>query len=69
MNIFFSASIRGGLQNQEVYVDLIRHLERHGRVLTEHIANPDLLDFAHHGMSDEVIFKKDMACAGGRRHR
>ncbi len=45
MNIFFSASIRGGLQNQEVYFDIIRHLEWHGRVLTEHTHGTILIGF------------------------
>jgi len=39
MNIYFSGSIRGGRQDQELYHFLIEELKKYGTVLTEHIGS------------------------------
>jgi nucleoside 2-deoxyribosyltransferase len=39
MNIYFSASVRGGIIDISTYAELIEHLERYGTVLTRHLAD------------------------------
>jgi nucleoside 2-deoxyribosyltransferase len=57
MNIYFAASIRGGRDDAAIYRQLIGELQRHGTVLTEHIAHPDDVE---RGMTDEEIYRRDM---------
>lgn len=40
MNIYFSASIKGGRQLVNVYHEIIEYLKEFGNVLTEHIGDP-----------------------------
>jgi len=35
MKIYFAGSIRGGRDDKELYLQLIKHLAKHGQVLTE----------------------------------
>ena len=57
MKIYFAASIRGGRDDAAIYRQLIGELQRHGTVLTEHIAHPDDVE---RGMTDEEIYQRDM---------
>lgn len=38
MKIYFAGSIRGGRDDTAIYMKLIDRLQRHGEVLTEHVA-------------------------------
>ena len=38
MRIYFAGSIRGGRDDSAIYMKLIDRLQRHGEVLTEHVA-------------------------------
>jgi nucleoside 2-deoxyribosyltransferase len=38
MRIYFAGSIRGGRDDADIYMELVRVLQRHGEVLTEHVA-------------------------------
>lgn len=38
MRIYFAGSIRGGRDDAAIYMELVRILQRHGEVLTEHVA-------------------------------
>jgi len=38
MRIYFAGSIRGGRDDVAIYMKLIERLQRHGEVLTEHVA-------------------------------
>ncbi|HEY5686534.1 MAG TPA: nucleoside 2-deoxyribosyltransferase [Acidimicrobiia bacterium] len=58
MQIYFAGSIRGGGQDRTVYRELIEELGRYGRVLTEHVAQPQ---DAERGMTDREIYERDMA--------
>ncbi|XP_069744006.1 uncharacterized protein [Narcine bancroftii] len=42
LRIYFCGSIRGGRQDALIYSRIIQHLQRFGRVLTEHVGHPDL---------------------------
>jgi hypothetical protein len=40
--IYFAGSIRGGRADQDLYQEMIRHLQGYGDVLTEHVGDGDL---------------------------
>jgi hypothetical protein len=42
MNIYFCGSIRGGRQDVAIYQQIVACLKTYGRVLTEHVAFPEL---------------------------
>src|SRR6476646_7136699 len=42
--IYFAGSIRGGRDDAAIYAQLIERLKKFGRVLTEHIGQPNLTD-------------------------
>lgn len=44
MKIYFAASITGGRDYADTYIDVIRELRKYGDVLTEHIIDKDLDD-------------------------
>lgn len=57
--IYFCGSIRGGRDDAALYKRIIDQLKQYGDVLTEHIADPNLLD-KEQG-SDKFIHDRDMA--------
>lgn len=64
MNIYFAGSIRGGRGDREIYVKLIGHLKRYGRVLTEHIGDEGLGTEGEPGMVDQWIYERDVEWIG-----
>ena len=42
MKIYFAGSIRGGRQDAALYYEIVRQLQKHGEVLTEHVADTEL---------------------------
>jgi nucleoside 2-deoxyribosyltransferase len=60
MKIYFAGSIRGGREDKELYLDVIKLLQEYGEVLTEHIGNAELTE-AGEEMTDEDIYDRDMA--------
>ena len=42
MKIYFAGSIRGGRQDAALYYEIVRQLQKHGEVLTEHVADAEL---------------------------
>lgn len=61
MKIYFAASIRGGRQDVEFYMELIQHLQNYGKVLTEHIGDKNVEETGEKHMSDKEIHDRDMA--------
>jgi 2'-deoxynucleoside 5'-phosphate N-hydrolase len=59
--IYFAGSIRGGRDDKELYLKLIRHLAKYGDVLTEHVGDKKLTDLGDDGPSEEWIYNRDMA--------
>lgn len=57
--IYFAGSIRGGRTDRTLYVEMIRLLKTHGRVLTEHIADETLSEQGEN-LSDTDIHDRDM---------
>lgn len=43
MKIYFAGSIRAGRDDAALYARLVEELKNHGTVLTEHVANDQLL--------------------------
>jgi len=61
IKIYFAGSITGGRNDQELYVELINYLKNKGKVLTEHIADPQLKDTGEIGkLSAKEIFDRDV---------
>ena len=60
-NIYFSGSISGGRQDADIYRHIILHLKRYGRVLTDHIGDPELTSGGEPQISDINVFQRDMA--------
>jgi hypothetical protein len=59
-NIYFSGSISGGRQDAETYREIIAHLKKYGRVLTDHIGSPDLTAGGEEEVDDEQVYLRDM---------
>lgn len=60
MKIYFAGSIRGGREDKELYLEIIRKLSSFGDVLTEHIGNTDLSSYGETRLSDEDIYLRDI---------
>lgn len=58
LKIYFCGSIRGGHSDQELYLEIISHLQEFGTVLTEHIGDKNLQ--ADQRLSDTEIFQRDV---------
>lgn len=58
--IYFAGSITGGRDDVELYLKLIAHLGRYGKVLTEHIGDKALSLMGESWYSDAQIYKRDM---------
>ena len=62
MDIFFSASIRGGRDDATLYREIIDMLGEHGDVLTEHVGAENVeAEEAAAGLSDSDIYDQDLA--------
>lgn len=60
MNIYFAGAIRGGRDDKAIYLEIVEQLRGHGRVLTEHIADPQL-DELGEDASDQSIHDRDLS--------
>ncbi|MFT4759077.1 MAG: nucleoside 2-deoxyribosyltransferase [Paraglaciecola sp.] len=59
-NIYFAGSIRGGRNDQALYLKIIDHLKQYGTVLTEHVGDAKLTASGETGPSDTYIYERDM---------
>lgn len=59
MKIYFACSIAGGRDHSHLYPDLVQHLRKHGKILTEMFSNDNIreIDSKH---TDHEIFTRDM---------
>ncbi len=60
MKIYFAASIRGGRADREIYSSIILELQKYGKVLTEHIGDPNISSRGEE-IPDVEIYNRDMA--------
>ena len=58
--IYFAGSIRGGRDDQEIYLAVIEELGKYGTVLTEHLGSKELGIQGEHTNTDALIFERDM---------
>lgn len=59
MKIYFAGSIRGGRDDAPLYMEIIRHLQNYGQVLTEHIGDKNLQSSGEE-ISVKTIHDRDM---------
>ncbi|MCD4731252.1 MAG: nucleoside 2-deoxyribosyltransferase [Bacteroidales bacterium] len=60
MKIYFAGSIRGGREDVKIYSEIINYLRKYGEVLTEHVADPTLIENGEQNLSDKEIHDRDM---------
>jgi nucleoside 2-deoxyribosyltransferase len=60
MDIYFCGSIRAGRGDAAWYGELISMLQAHGRVLSEHVGDPDLAAWGEDQLPDEAIYERDL---------
>ncbi len=60
MKIYFAGAIRGGRDDVALYFEIIETLGQYGRVLTDHVGNPELTG-AGEVSSDGEIHDRDLA--------
>ena len=60
MKIYFAGSIRGGREDADLYMQIIKHLKQYGEVLTEHIGHKDLEISGEDVMNDNEIHNRDL---------
>ena len=61
LKIYFAASIRGGRDDVHLYEQLVAYLAGFGEVLTSHVVDVHLEATGDDGISEEAIFRRDMA--------
>lgn len=59
MKIYFAGSIRGGRDDQDLYLEIINLLGKYGKVLTEHVGDKTLSAMGEDGPT-EYIYDRDM---------
>ncbi len=60
MKIYFAASIRGGRDDINLYIELMNFLKQHGQVLTEQVADAMINEAGEQDLSVETIYERDM---------
>jgi hypothetical protein len=60
MKIYFAGAIRGGRDDQKLYLEIIELLRGYGEVLTEHIGDVNLTASGEH-LDDQAISDRDLA--------
>ena len=57
--IYFAGSIRGGRGDQTIYLEIIRMLQSHGTVFTEHVGDEEL-EAIGEDINDRCIHDRDL---------
>ncbi|XP_048061501.1 2'-deoxynucleoside 5'-phosphate N-hydrolase 1 [Megalobrama amblycephala] len=62
MNIYFCGSIRGGRQDVNIYQRIVKKLQQHGKVLTEHVSYDSLSEKGEDAAleGDKAIHDRDL---------
>lgn len=60
MKIYFAGAIRGGRDDADLYFGIIKHLQKHGEVLTEHVGDKGLGLMGEDGRTNKYIHDRDM---------
>ncbi len=59
IQIYFAGSIRGGRSDADWYAQLLAILRKHGKVLSEHVADPNV-HAKEHRLTERQIFQQDL---------
>ena len=59
MKIYFAGSVRGGREKRKEFEEVISKLKEFGKVLTEHISDPEIEKFEYH-QTDREIYEQDI---------
>ncbi|MCS7184103.1 MAG: nucleoside 2-deoxyribosyltransferase [Patescibacteria group bacterium] len=59
MKIYFAGSIRGGRRDKKIYFEIIKILNKYGKVLTEHVGDKKLNVMGERRLSERKIYKRD----------
>ncbi len=59
MKIYFAGSIRGGRDDKDLYLEIIKLLGNYGKVLTEHIGDAKLSELGEN-LESTHIYNRDM---------
>ena len=59
MKIYFAGSVRGGREKRKEFEEIISKLKEFGKVLTEHISDPEIEKFEYH-QTDREIYQQDI---------
>lgn len=62
--IYFAGSIRGGRDDQALYLSIIEELQKYGSVFTEHVDSDALSTHGEPSNTDEFIYQRDMEWLG-----
>lgn len=60
MKVYFAGSIRGGREDRQKYLDLIKFTSTLSEVLTEHIGSPSIGNDGESTLDDLTIYQRDM---------
>ena len=60
MKIYFAGAIRGGREDQELYLKIINYLKQYGEVLTEHLGDQSINILGEKDNKDNFIYERDM---------
>ncbi len=60
MKIYFAGSIRGGRNDQKVYLQIIEELGNYGTVVMEHVGDQKLTEYGEVGPSSQNIYERNM---------
>lgn len=59
MKIYFAGSIRGGRNDRETYLEIIKYLAKYGEVVTEHVADKNITSSGE-SLPQTAIYKRDI---------
>ncbi len=59
MKIYFAGSVRGRREKRKEFEEIISKLKEFGKVLTEHISDPEIEKFEYH-QTDREIYEQDI---------
>ena len=60
MKIYFAGSIRGGRNDTDLYLEIIKYLKNFGEVLTEHVGDNLITSSGESSINDTAIHNRDM---------
>ena len=60
MKIYFAGSIRGGRDDADLYLEIIKYLKNFGEVLTEHVGDNLITSSGESSINDTAIHDRDI---------